>query len=85
MGEYASRIMRGDYISRAECLQNHEEIGRTLAAYGPAMKAMEANERAMQQCTCEYDGDARDDGTPFTHRIPTAGCPVHAEEDEDDA
>ncbi len=32
-------------------------------------------------CICDYDGDARDDGTPYVYRVPKAGCPIHAEED----
>lgn len=41
--------------------------------------AMYEHERTL--CICDYDGDARDDGTPYTYRIPNTGCPIHAEED----
>ena len=55
----------------------------TLAKARKQFKDMcaEDHERRMRTCICEYDGDARDDGTPYVYRIPKAGCAVHAEED----
>lgn len=83
MSDITERAMRGDYISKQECLEHAEELDRLQSCYGAAMDAMEEHERKMQKCICEYDGDARDDGTPYTYRIPVAGCPVHAEEDSE--
>lgn len=81
MSRISDRIMRGDYVSKEECMEHWEEIHRTLDAYPRAMTAMAEHERKMASCTCEYDGDARDDGTPYVYRVPKDGCPVHAEED----
>jgi len=83
MSQITDRLMRGECISKQECFDHSGEIERTMGCYGDAMRAMEEHERKMRDCTCEYDGDARDDGTPMVYRIPTAGCPVHAEEDEE--
>jgi hypothetical protein len=47
------------------------------------LRAMDAHELRMQKCICGYDGDARDDGTPYAYRIAKPGCPVHSEEDEE--
>lgn len=81
MSEISERLMRGGCISKSECFEHADEIERVMAAYPKAMAAMEDHERLMAKCICEYDGDARDDGTPYVYRIPKAGCPVHAEED----
>lgn len=81
MADIERRIMRGEYISKAECFEHSEQIARTLDAYPKAMAAMAEHERAMQHCECEYDGDARDDGSPYVYRITNAICPVHAQED----
>ncbi len=85
MSEISDRIMRGQYVSKAECFEHAEEIERTMDAYPRAMAAMAEHERQMQSCECEYDGDARDDGTPITYRIPNPLCPVHAQDDAEDA
>ena len=85
MSEVTNRIMRGQYVSKAECFEHAEEIERAFDAYPKAMRAMEEHDRLMQACTCEWGGDARDDGTPYTYRIPVIGCPVHSEEDGDNA
>jgi hypothetical protein len=46
------------------------------------LRAIAKHEREIERCTCEYDGDAGDDGRPRVYRTPKAGCPTHAEEDE---
>lgn len=81
MSDISERTMRGQYVSKAECFEHADEVERTMDAYPKAMAAMAEHERKMQACTCDYDGDARDDGTPFGYRIPKDVCPVHAEED----
>lgn len=81
MSDIVERLMRGGYISKAECMTHDEEIGRAMDAYPKAMAALREHERLMERCICDYDGDAHDDGTPYSYRIPKPGCPVHAEED----
>jgi len=84
MSEISERIIRGHYVSKAECFEHAEEVERTMGCYGAAMQAMEEEHRRLQDCTCDWDGDARDDGTPIIYRIPAVGCPVHAEEDAEE-
>ncbi len=80
MNYISERLIRGEHISKAECMEHDEEIGRVLAVYGAAMDAMRANERLMRNCSCDFDGGYGDDGSQV-RRIPVTGCPVHAEED----
>ena len=55
MSEIADRLMRGDYISKVECLEHADELQHTLDVYGPAMDAME---RAMALPSCvRCDGE----------------------------
>lgn len=82
MSEISDRIIRGQYVSKAECFANAEEIERTLDAYPRAMAAMEAEERMMQDCICTIEGGHGADGSGVV-RTPKAGCIVHAEEDQD--
>jgi hypothetical protein len=81
MSDISERIMRGAYVSKSECFEHAEEIERTMSVYQKAMRAMAEHDENMQHCECEYDGDARDDGTPYVYRIPNPICPVHAQED----
>jgi hypothetical protein len=74
------RVIRGGYISRADCLEHAGELERAYSVYGRAMAAMEAWERELERCTCEWDGGYGDDGSQM-RRCYTSGCPVH-EEDE---
>lgn len=80
MSDISNRIMRGQYVSKAECFDHAEEIERTMDAYGPAMAAMEAHECLMRDCRCSWDIDweGRGVNTP-----PAGGCPVHPVESED--
>lgn len=80
MSDISRRIMRGDYVSKADCFRHWDEITRTMDAYPKAMDAMEAHERLMESCICEFDGGYGDDGSQV-RRFPKAGCPIHAEED----
>lgn len=82
MSRISDMLMRGDYISKSECMDHADEIERAMSVYPKAMVAQGAHEVLMEKCTCEYDGDARDDGSSYCYRIPKPGCPVHAEEDE---
>ncbi len=76
----SDKIMRGEYVSKAECFEHAEEVERTMAAYGPAMAAFEAYERKMRFCCCDYDIGWNGNGV----RIPNPTCPVdHEEEDSD--
>lgn len=77
--------MHGEYISKAECFEHAEEIERTMDTYSHVMDAMEEYEHQMRTCTCGWDGDAHDDGMPYTYRIPNRDCSVHAQEDAEDA
>ncbi len=56
--------------------------GGQLVDEAAMLRAMREHDLLMSKCTCEYDGDARDDGTPYVYRIPKAGCPIHADEDD---
>lgn len=80
MSAISERIMRGGYVSKVECFEHAEEIGRVMDCYGVAMDAMEAHDRVMESCICDWD--ANWEGTGYV-RTPNAGCPVHAEEDQD--
>ncbi len=84
MSILSEKIMRGEYVSKAECFEHAEEVERTMAAYGPAMAAMEAREELMRSCECEYDGGYGDDGSQV-RRFPNPLCPVHAQDDAEDA
>ena len=42
MSHISERLMRGDYISKAECMEHSEEITRTFDCYSRAMEAMRA-------------------------------------------
>lgn len=75
--------MRGEYISKAECQLHAGEIGRTMDAYPKAMAAMAEHERLMAACRCEFDGEYTEDG-PQVRRIPAAGCPVHADSEDEE-
>jgi len=77
----SERVMCGQYVSRAECLEHSDEIGRTWTVYGRAMAAMEAWEREIERCTCNWDGGYGDDGSQV-RRSYTIGCPVHEEDEE---
>ena len=44
------------------------------------LRAMDAHDRLMAKCICDYDGGYGDDGSQV-RRFPVKGCPVHAEED----
>lgn len=77
MSDLADRIMRGEYVSRAECFEHAEEIERVMDAYPKAMAAMEEHERLMRDCTCGWDID--DEGRAV--RTLLGGCKVHEEEE----
>lgn len=83
MSQVSDRLMRGEYISKAECFEHAEEITRTMDAYPRAMAAMEEHERKMAICECEYDGGYGDDGTQV-RRFPNPICPVHAQDDHEE-
>jgi hypothetical protein len=55
-------------------MEHADQIHRTLDAYPKAMSAMREHERRMRDCICGADVEGR---------IPVAGCPVHAEENQD--
>jgi len=55
MSHISERLMRGDYIGKAECFLHSEEIQRTMAAYPPAMAAME-RAQALPPCV-RCDGE----------------------------
>lgn len=82
MSILTERLMRGEYISKAECFEHDEEITRTMDAYPRAMAAMEEHDRMMAACACEYDGGYGDDGSQG-RRFPNQNCPVHAQEDSE--
>lgn len=82
MSSITERLMKGEYISKAECFQYSESIDRAMAVYPQAMAAMERYERQMANCICEYDGDLVD-GEMVGYRSPNPACPVHCEEDEE--
>lgn len=82
MSDISERLMRGQPISRRECMDHDEEIGRLLAVYPKAMAAMEAHERLMANCLCDWDGGYGEDGSQV-RRIAAAGCPVAHDEGDD--
>ncbi len=79
MSLLSERIMRGEYVSKAECFEHAEDVERTMAAYGPAMAAMEDHERKMRACTCAWDIDWNGNGV----RTANPSCPVDHEEEGD--
>ncbi len=80
MSVLSQRIMRGEYVSKAECFDHAEEVDRTMAAYAPAMAAFDEWTRRMEVCTCDYDIDWHDRSV----RMPNPACPVEHEEDGDE-
>lgn len=84
MSAITERLMRGDNISKAECFEYADDLDRAMSVYPHAMAAMERYERQMEACICEYDGDLVD-GEMVGYRAPNLACPVHREEDLEEA
>lgn len=79
-GDIHLRFMHGAYISKAECLAHSEEIQRVMDAYPKAMAAMEAHERLMERCVCDWSCS---DEQRAVNIPPETGCPVHAPDEDD--
>ena len=77
MSEITDRLMRGDYISKAEWFEHADELNRTLGVYGAAMDAADRHEREMRRCTCAWDINDAGSGV---NTPPLTGCPIHPEE-----
>lgn len=86
MSNITDRLMRGEYISKAECMdpENAERLDRAFQVYGAAMAAYDEHEARMSRCICDWDGDVDSDGTVRGYRSPVVGCPTHAGEDGED-
>jgi hypothetical protein len=77
MSEITERLMRGEYISKAECLEHADELDRAFSVYGSAMAAYDRHRALMDKCVCAWDID--DEGRGVNTPPPT-GCPSHPEE-----
>lgn len=83
MSDLLERHMHGAYVGKQEYLNAPDEdldrIAHADAVYPTAMAAMEAHERLMERCKCDYDLNWHD----VVVRQPNPECPVHAEEDRE--